>query len=209
MTKESYACTNCKQTFTRKYNAVRHNNKVHNGIAVIFNKETGWISDKRNMITSSSNIPAKPAIKKPSSKLESDKDSTHLILDQNHDNSKELHKKRLELETDYDKDDENEQMVFKIIGKLSPYIDTLDSLLLSRGMGIQERNQLLAATLNSSLVSLDPFLFIKEQIEFYRSLISMRRAISLTSQYYNIQPAEAKETLRALVLNSPYIRDLT
>ncbi|MGN6624319.1 MAG: hypothetical protein ACTHKK_09275 [Candidatus Nitrosocosmicus sp.] len=45
MAKESYSCSSCKQIFTRNYNAERHNNKVHNGIAGIFNKKTGWMSD--------------------------------------------------------------------------------------------------------------------------------------------------------------------
>jgi hypothetical protein len=97
-------------------------------------------------------------------------------------------------------------MIFKIIAKLSPHIDTLDSLLLSRGIGTQERNQLLAELIILLLSSSDPFVFIKEQIEFYHSLIAMRRAIVLTSQYYNIQPAEAKETSRALLMNSPYVK---
>ncbi|MGN6346075.1 MAG: hypothetical protein ACTHME_00070 [Candidatus Nitrosocosmicus sp.] len=98
-------------------------------------------------------------------------------------------------------------MVLKIIGKLSPYVDTFDSLLLSMGMRSQERNRFLGELIISSLVIMDPFAFIKEQIEFYRSIISMRRAISLTSRYYNIQPAKARETLKNFVLNSLFIKN--
>ena len=211
MAKKSYTCTNCKQTFTRKFNAERHNNNVHNGIAAIFNKETeDKISDKRNIASRSFNIPAKPETKKGFLPLKSDKDHKNSAFSPNHNNSKNLYKKRLEQEeeeADNEKDDENEQMVLKIIGKLSPYIDIFDSLLLSSGKGVQERNQILAELIISSLSSSDPFAFIKEQIEFYRSLIAMRRAISLTSQYYNIQPAKAKETLKALVMNSSYTKN--
>lgn len=42
------------------------------------------------------------------------------------------YKKISDLETYYDENDENEQMIFKIIVKLSPHIETLHSLLLSR-----------------------------------------------------------------------------
>ena len=76
MAKESYICSSCKQTFTRKFNGERHNNIVHNGIAVIFNKKTGRMSNKRDLVTSSNNISARSEIKKPTSKLESYKDST-------------------------------------------------------------------------------------------------------------------------------------
>jgi hypothetical protein len=43
------------------------------------------------------------------------------------------------MEADQDKDDENEQMILKIMGKLSPYMDTLDSLSLSRCIIFRER----------------------------------------------------------------------
>jgi|tagenome__1003787_1003787.scaffolds.fasta_scaffold20704187_1 hypothetical protein len=38
--KNIYACISCKKTFSRKFKADRHNNIVHEEMAIIFNKET-------------------------------------------------------------------------------------------------------------------------------------------------------------------------
>jgi hypothetical protein len=73
-------------------------------------------------------------------------------------------------------------------------------------VGVEERNQTPAELVIYSLTSSDPFAFIKEQIDFYHSLIAMIRAILLISHYYKFESVKAKETLRALVLNSPYIK---
>ena len=53
---------------------------------------------------------------------------------------------------------ENEvnQIVFNTIGKISPYIDTLDSLLLSRPMDNKDRIGILSSILISSLSSSNP-----------------------------------------------------
>src|SRR6476661_3198892 len=42
MPKKTYGCTDCNKTFSRKYNAERHNETIHNQMAKIYNKETGW-----------------------------------------------------------------------------------------------------------------------------------------------------------------------
>jgi hypothetical protein len=200
----TYSCTLCKLTFSRKFNAERHNNKIHEGLAVIFNKETGWKSDKRKLDQVSS--PAATSTTSSFVTSESIKDSMNEFLNKNYNNLSDLYMKNQKLEVNNDIDNENEQMVLKIIGKLSPFIDKLDSLLLSGSVGVEERNQILAELIISSLASSDPFAFIKEQIDFFQSLIAMRRAILLISHYYKFKPVKAKETLKALVLNSPYIK---
>jgi hypothetical protein len=48
--------------------------------------------------------------------------------------------------------------------------------------------------------------FIKEQINFFRSLISMKKSISLISYYYNIEAKQARETLKGFVLSSNYFK---
>src|SRR4029078_10862585 len=42
MPKKTYGCTDCNKTFSRKYNAERHNETIHNQMAKIYKKETGW-----------------------------------------------------------------------------------------------------------------------------------------------------------------------
>jgi len=49
---------------------------------------------------------------------ESIKDSKNVIINKNYDNPKDLHMESQKLEVNNDLDNENEQMVLKIIGKL-------------------------------------------------------------------------------------------
>jgi hypothetical protein len=63
--REPYVCTNYKRKFSRKYDAERHNIAIHNEMAVIYNKKTGWISNKRKtngnlQRDSSSSLPSSP-----------------------------------------------------------------------------------------------------------------------------------------------------
>jgi len=48
--KVTYACTACKKTFSRKFNAGRHNKIVHEEMAIIYNKESNWISNTKSNI---------------------------------------------------------------------------------------------------------------------------------------------------------------
>jgi hypothetical protein len=187
--RSTYFCTLCKLTFSRKFNAERHNNKIHDGIAVIFNKETGWKSDKRKLDQVSSPA-ATTAATSSFVTSESIKDSMNEFLNKNYNNLSDLYMKNQKLEVNNDIDNENEQMVLKIIGKLSPFIDKFDFLLLSGSVGVEERNQILAELIISSLASSDPFAFIKEHIDFFHSLIAMRRAILLISHYYKFKPVK-------------------
>ena len=38
-----YVCNQCNKNFSRKWNALRHNEKIHYGLAIIYNKTTGFI----------------------------------------------------------------------------------------------------------------------------------------------------------------------
>ena len=44
MGKALYRCTNCEQTFSRKWNAERHNTQKHDEMAIVYNKESKWRS---------------------------------------------------------------------------------------------------------------------------------------------------------------------
>src|SRR3954470_12801725 len=205
--KNTYACTSCKKTFSRKYNAERHNKIVHEEMAMVYNKETDWKSNIKKSSLKSSNIidhTIKSTSSSPSS-LKPDKDIDNLIPKQTYNNNlKDLYKDDLYLDNSENKDD---QLVFKIIGKISPYIDTLDSLLLSRYSDNDDRIKILSFILISSLTTSNPIDFIKEQISFFRSMIAMKKSISLITYYYNIEPKQARETLKGLVLSAPYSKN--
>ena len=36
-------CNHCNKTFSRKWNALRHNNMTHHGLAIIYDKTTGFV----------------------------------------------------------------------------------------------------------------------------------------------------------------------
>jgi hypothetical protein len=205
--KNTYACTSCKKTFSRKYNAERHNKIVHEEMAMVYNKETDWKSNiKKSSLKSSNTIDhtIKSTSSSPSS-LKPDKDIDNLIPKQTYNNNlKDLYKDDLYLDNSENKDD---QLVFKIIGKISPYIDTLDSLLLSRYPDNNDRIKILSSILTTSLTTSNPIKFIKEQINFLHSLIAMKKSISLISYYYNIEPTQARETIKGLVLSAPYSKN--
>src|SRR6476646_10737976 len=205
--KNIYACTSCKKTFSRKFNAERHNKVVHEEMAMVYNKENDWKSNiKKSPLKSSNTIDR--IIKSTSlshSSLKPDKNIDNLIPKQTYNNNlKDLYKDDQYLDNSESKDD---QYVFNSIGKMSPYIDTLDSLLLSRYSDNNDRIKILSSILTTSLTTSNPVKFIKEQINFFRSLIAMKKSISLISYYYNIEPKQARETLKGLVLSAPYSKN--
>ena len=43
-----YKCNRCKRNFSRKWNALRHNEQTHHGLAIIFNMKTGGLFKNNN-----------------------------------------------------------------------------------------------------------------------------------------------------------------
>jgi ribonucleotide reductase alpha subunit len=43
-----YTCNSCKKIFSRKWNALRHNEQIHHGLAIIFNNKTGVLFKNSN-----------------------------------------------------------------------------------------------------------------------------------------------------------------
>jgi hypothetical protein len=212
--KNTYACTACKKTFSRKYNAERHNKIVHDEMAIVYNKETDWRSNIKKPYVVSPNLKDQ-TIKSISSSTSPKSSLSTPKIDKDYPNNptsnqnfnkrlKDLYKDELDLDINENKDDE---FVLKIIGKISPYIDTLDNLLSSRYPDNNIRINILSFTLFSSLTTSNPINFIKEQINFFRSVIAMRRAVTLASHYYNVEPKQARENLKELVLSAPYSKN--
>jgi hypothetical protein len=70
--KRNYSCSLCKTKFSRRWNASRHNNTVHNGVSVIFDNETRIIMDNKDPY--GENVTAKSDVKE-------DETNEHMILD--------------------------------------------------------------------------------------------------------------------------------
>lgn len=43
-----YSCSQCKKKFSRKWNALRHNNTIHHSLAIIYNELGDWMSKTRD-----------------------------------------------------------------------------------------------------------------------------------------------------------------
>ena len=48
-----YWCSQCKKKFSRKWNALRHNDTIHHGLAIIYNKLGDWISKTKDDLDAS------------------------------------------------------------------------------------------------------------------------------------------------------------
>jgi hypothetical protein len=107
--KNIYACTSCKKTFSRKFNAERHNKVVHEEMAMVYNKENDWKSNiKKSPLKSSNTIDR--IIKSTSlshSSLKPDKNIDNLIPKQTYNNNlKDLYKDDQYLDNSESKDDQ-------------------------------------------------------------------------------------------------------
>jgi hypothetical protein len=183
MARKIFECTNCKKTFSRKYNADRHNIAIHNEMAVIYNKETDWVSNKRKI-----NVPSSSTIS-----LESDNNNSTKIPKPNNTNLNDF-----EYRDPYSKIAKtDEEKVYKIFEKISPLIDELDTLLISTYIQNINRTQILASVIISSLTSQNPVKFIKKHINFYRSFIRIKKASGFVALTQNI-PLEQGQLLDLL-----------
>jgi hypothetical protein len=193
MARKIFECTNCKKTFSRKYNADRHNIAIHNEMAVIYNKETDWVSNKRKI-----NVPSSSTIS-----LESDNNNSTKIPKPNNTNLNDF-----EYRDPYSKIAKtDEEKVYKIFEKISPLIDELDTLLISTYIQNINRTQILASVIISSLTSQNPVKFIKNQINFYRSFIGIKKASGFVALTQNIPLEQAQLMLKSIILAAPYSKN--
>jgi hypothetical protein len=202
MARKIYECTNCKKTFTRRANADRHNIAIHNEMAVIYNKETVGVSNKRKI-----NMPSPSSSPSSSSTISLD-------IDNNNNNTINIPKpnnfnlKDFEYRDPYSKIAKtDEEKVFKIFEKISPLIDELDTLLISTYIQNINRTQILASVIISSLTSQNPVKSIKNHINFYRSFIGIKKASGFVALSQNIPPDKAQSMLATIILTAPYSKN--
>src|SRR6476659_879664 len=85
MPKKTYGCTDCNKTFSRKYNAERHNETIHNQMAKIYNKETGWKS-KNKKTNNISQIHPESFLSQPSTSSSNTKTTSNIENQANSNN---------------------------------------------------------------------------------------------------------------------------
>jgi hypothetical protein len=91
--------------------------------------------------------------------------------------------------------------------KISPLIDELDTLLISTYIQNINRTQILASVIISSLTSQNPVKFIKDQINFYRSFIGIKKASGFVALTQNIPLEQAQLLLKSIILAAPYSKN--
>jgi hypothetical protein len=215
MGKALYRCTNCGQTFSRKWNAERHNSQKHDEMAIVYNKESKWRSHTGKEGTATFTTTT------TTTAVDTAAVSTSTLAQQNSiHNGNTLAKEKPQVPNFVLKDFANASQgnpgsgaddfaefdkFLKIFEKSMPLIDELDTLL-ARYKVPTERTKILADTTIQSLLSPNPFKFIKDTIRLHRTEFGFEKAAGSIAVSENISTQQAKIKLKALGWNSPYLK---
>ena len=222
MVKKTYACTGCKKTFSRKYNAERHNKLKHAEMAVVYNKETDWISNKRKTNVdiqpdSSSSLTSLSSSEHQSTAPQSPTSfsyTTSTSISDNHDNKNTISKPYHDFRKDFKLEDQNAEMnkntdidiIFKIFEKISPLMDELDTQLSTYKIP-EERIKILSESIISALSSYNPVQSFKEIIKLHRSTMGIKKASGYVAFSHNISLDKAQSILATIILTAPYSKN--
>lgn len=202
MGKAIYGCTSCKKTFGRKYNAVRHNIRIHNEMAVIYNRENDWASNKRKVSTNSTSTTAIPN----STVAEDSGAYNNNTISKEIPQKPKINLKYFAISSENDSDIDNDlNRFFKIFEKLMPLVDELD-MILRENKDNKERIKILSDTIIQSLMSPNPFKFVKETTRVHRTEVGIVKAYGYIALSENISPEQAKTKLNALAWNTPHLK---
>jgi len=203
MPKKTYGCTDCNKTFSRKYNAERHNETIHNQMAKIYNKETGWkLNNKKTNINSQ--------VQQDSLLLTPSNTTTTTSDIENENNINAISNPMSEPVKDFDLLDSLTSVynikeikgTFKILSKMLPFMDEMDSLLLT--FNPKNRINILSNIIITSLTSPNPVRALKDYINFYRIIIGIEKASTIVSASQGIPKDAAKIFLKSCINTSEY-----
>jgi hypothetical protein len=201
MGKEPYVCTTCNRTFSRKNNAERHNRSLHDEMAVIFNKDTGWRSDKTN--ENKSSFPSSFS----SSKTPTDATTHNNTIPSSQvpypNNLEDLNIGIPDTKINIKTDDEK---FFEIFEKISPLIEDLD-ILLSAYKSPDEKIKMVSDGIILALMSPNPVRSLKDIINLHRLNNGITKAVAFTAKSKKITPEQALSMLKAMVLIAPYSKN--
>jgi hypothetical protein len=196
-----YGCTKCNKTFGRRYNADRHSLRKHDGMAIIFNKETNEISNKRK-INGYSSLSSSPITTTTSTKTDAN-NNTRTILDPHDNNHEDFFSNP---DSKINNNTVDKEKIFRIFEKISPLIDEFDTLL-TKYEPDPERKKILSNVIGLSLATSNPVRSLKDTVNYYRVTKGMEKATLYVAESQNITPNQAKEMLKSIILAAPYSRD--
>jgi len=215
MVKKVYHCTKCEKTFSRKFNAERHNELKHNSLAIIYNKETNWTSSKRRTKPSinhlkngqSSNSSNRSSYANTTSTTEKEATSNN----SSENNKFETHSK-ISKEFNFNginseiKEENIFETVFKIFEKISPLIDEIDKQL-SSYQDPFNKMKTLSELIIFVLASSNPVKALKEARDLQRSLIGFNKASEFIAISRSISKKNAQLLLQSIILAAPYSKN--
>ena len=199
--------TSCKKTFSRKFNAERHNELQHGSFAIIYNKDSDWISPKRKIKPSSSlsnfsSFTSTPSTTANETRLNHNKDDNK--FDFHNDSLKEFYFN--EKNSEIYKENNLDESIYKIFGKISPLIDDLDKQF-GKYQTRDNRIKMLSEIIIMGLSTSNPVKTLKETRDLQRSIIGFNKASEFISISKNISIIDAKLLLRSIIRTAPYSKN--
>jgi hypothetical protein len=211
MGKVNYRCAKCQKTFSRKSNAERHNTDIHNEMASIHIIKNDLVSNKRKIYNTAAStggaLTTQTIATENSSSVYNNNNKTMAeerpqIPNFNFKDLAHNNEDNLNLDTDVNN---HLDKFLKIFEKLMPLVDELDKILRDIKENM-ERIKILSDTIIKSLMSPNPFKYLKETIKNYRIEAGFVKASGFIALSENISLQKAKIKLKTLAWNSPYIK---
>ena len=179
-----YRCKECNQSFSRKWNADRHNELVHDNLSFIKNRKT---KPKPGLQTKSINHDYK-------NKFKRFQPTNYKIKDGISD----------ELFSGYSDIEHGDLKAMRIFGQLLSPFEELEKLLEDKEEKL--RADILHKIFVSCLDSYKPVKSMNEVVLFYRSIKGIKKIAQYTSKSLNMSVGQAEFVLKELVKGSVHFK---
>ena len=183
--KTRYGCSKCNQSFSRKWNAERHNELKHDDLSII--------SNKKIKPTSNSKLKTKDPIYK--NKFKQFRSFQSPIKNDIFD----------KLYSEYYNSEPNELKTMKIFGQLIQPFEELEKFFDHHDERLKAK--ILSQIFTSCLNSYRPVKSMKDTVEIYRSIQGIDKISYYFSKSKRITPYKAKNLVKALVQKSDYFKN--
>ncbi len=183
---DSYACSECKQSFGRKYNAERHNERMHDGLATIDNKKIKPVSA---LEPKTKHVFYRKKFKHFRTHPPTAKDDIFDVWLSKYAN----------FESGVD-----ELKIKRVFGQLNPHFEELEKLLSHHDENFKADT--LTQILTSCFNSYRPVKSMEDAVKIYRAEKGLKKMANYYSKSKSISLEMATKSLMELVKNSAYFK---
>jgi hypothetical protein len=201
---DSYGCSKCSQIFGRKWNAERHNERIHDNLATI--------NDRKTKADSPIDPKTKPDFYKSKFNHFGPRSST-----EKDDKLEEVFYKYFNIGHDYD----TQPKIWKVFGQLSHPFEELEKQIDDNMEELKEKEKeslrdedaeklkadIICQIFFSCMRSYRPVKSMKETVEIYRSTKMMKKIEKYFAKSKNISPIEAKVIIESTIKNSAHFKN--